>query len=417
MPDPPDAPFRIEIADASIQQKGRSRRIAWLGVAMFMVAIPLFALAAGVSAGPVRDTLRQVANGGMLLSPLLLVVAFLARLPSRRRGVPIAVEGDHLSIGRRAWIPLSELTEGSFHPASQHVELRRKNGDIFRIRPREAEDGERLLEAVGLDASKRTLRMTLGETTFLDLMSLLVGAPTACGVASALARALSLGPPAAIVLGLVAALLSFWGVREMFGPAMVTVGADGVVIRRWMRDRFYPHDRIANLVTDDEHVELCLTDGSQVWAKARHLSVDEQAALHARFENARRAFREGAVSQAALAELDRGRRSVSAWREALGSVLTSTDVYRRRALTREDLLAVLASPSAPVDRRIGAAVALSRAGEAEDRARIRVAAAACADTKVRVALEKAADEALDDEALVEALEGEGRPVARRVEEA
>ena len=124
----------------------------------------------------------------------------------------------------------------------------------------------------------------------------------------------------------------------------------GVVVEQRFRRRFYAHDRIEALELSAERVELVLTDGARVPAKARHLTADQQIELRARFDEARRAFDGGDAEGGALSLLDRGGRSGAAWREALGAVLAQASAYRGRALTREDLFGVLKAPV----RRIGA---------------------------------------------------------------
>jgi hypothetical protein len=97
---------------------------------------------------------------------------------------------------------------------------------------------------------------------------------------------------------------------------------------------------------------------------------------------------------------------VAAWREALGAMRAQADSYRSATLGRDDLLAVVESPAAPLERRLGAALALAPTSDDEGRSRIRAAARACADPLMRVALEKLADGDDDDAALEEALQAE-----------
>jgi hypothetical protein len=201
-------------------------------------------------------------------------------------------------------------------------------------------------------------------------------------------------------------------VRRLFGPAHLVIGADGVVIRRLFRDRFVPHARIAAVKVAAQRVELRLDDGSTVRAKARHLTPEEQVELSTRLEDARRAWLAGTADQAALARLDRRGRAPAAWRDALRALLGEASGYREGSLSREDLLRVVESPAAPVERRLGAAMALSADGACEDRARIRVAAEACANPRVRIALAQAASGEIDEAALEEALAAE--QIAKRV---
>jgi hypothetical protein len=93
--------------------------------------------------------------------------------------------------------------------------------------------------------------------------------------------------------------------------------------------------------------------------------------------------------------LARAGRPLEAWKRAL----VSPD-YRAAAISTEEAAQVLVAGGAPLDERIGAALVLARSGDAE---RVRVAAAACVDRRVRVALERAAEDRLDEATLEAAL--------------
>jgi hypothetical protein len=69
----------------------------------------------------------------------------------------------------------------------------------------------------------------------------------------------------------------------------------------------------------------------------------------------------------------------------------------------EALARVLEDAGAPAERRIGAALALGAAGEGR---RIERAVAACADTRLRIALESAATDRLAEEEMAAVLEAE-----------
>lgn len=407
MPDAEKPALRIEGAASRILRRGLATRLGGLSLGLLILTLGAAAFIPPLPSGIAGELVGKLITGGLLLAPVLALAAIFVYLVSWRRPGAVGVGDGHLLLGRHTRIPLSELSEGGLYPDNE-VEILRRGGDLVRIRFDRQTDAERLLAAAGLEASQRTLRMTLGETDFLDYLSVLVGAPVACSVVTALARVLGLGPISGIVAVVALSAFVFSAMREVFGPARITIGADGVVIARLFRERFYPHDRIADLEVAPQEVTLILTDGSRVAAKARHLPEAQQKALQIRFEQARRVWSAGDAGGAALSRLDRNGRSGADWREALRAVLAKAAVYRGRALTREDLLAVLESPSAPADRRIGAAVALADAGDADDRTRIRVAADACADPRLRVALEHAAEGSLDDAALEEAAADEAR---------
>ena len=253
-----------------------------------------------------------------------------------------------------------------------------------------------------MDASRRTLRMKLGSALPVDLLTLLL-APFVFGPMTAGSGMLSVALTMALTVGLLLLL------RRLVGPAEVIVGADGVLVRQGSAARFVPFHRVAKVdiapAAPGGPVIFRLTDGSAVEARARWMSDDDREALAARISDARRAWAEGEAGEGALARVERRGRSAAAWREAMREV-TAADGYRESGVTREALVEVVESPSVTVERRMGAALALSGTDDDELRHRVRIAAEACADERVRVALALAADGALDDDAMEEALAGE-----------
>ena len=107
----------------------------------------------------------------------------------------------------------------------------------------------------------------------------------------------------------------------------------------------------------------------------------------------------GESPAAALAALDRGGRSLAVFREHLLALGEERSDYRRIALPREDILSVLDDPAAPPERRVAAALALSRVDSPEVKERVRIAVSACADEDLKRALSAAAEDELSEELL------------------
>ncbi|MFT3766942.1 MAG: hypothetical protein QM820_15700 [Minicystis sp.] len=398
---PPE--LRIDEAQTSVQHKAIAGKMGWTAVALFALAMMLIAAFRPSSFG---GAIRPLVSWMFLSSPLLAFAAFIVRIYYRwRPGAVRVLDGDLvLERGDRVTrVPLAELAEGSLHPEARRVEIRRRNGDILRIQVPRVEDGQRLLAATGLDASRRTWSLLLGETTFLDIMSVFFGPAIALPLARAVANATAIRGIGFVTLFLFFSIAIFALVREVLGPAQIVIGADGILVRQRFQRRFYAHDRVAGLAARTERTTLVLTDGSQVRLRTRHLSPAQRAELETRFDDARRAFQAGDAEHAALSQLDRGGRSIAAWRGAIGGLLAQADVYRGRALTRDDLIGVVESPAAPIERRVAAALALSGTNDDDARARMRIAAEASADVRIRIALQKAAEGSLDDEAMEEAV--------------
>ena len=109
----------------------------------------------------------------------------------------------------------------------------------------------------------------------------------------------------------------------------------------------------------------------------------------------------------------RGERTTSEWVSALRRLGSgATAAYRGLPVDLVELSRVLAEPLARPTARAAAAVALAAAGDKAATRKLRIAASEMGDTRLRIALEKVADEA-KDEAVVEALEAlealEARP--------
>jgi hypothetical protein len=83
---------------------------------------------------------------------------------------------------------------------------------------------------------------------------------------------------------------------------------------------------------------------------------------------------------------------------ALASLIRAAG-YRTGAVTARDLAAVIEDATLSAEHRVGATLALQAADPEEARAHARLAAAACADKDLRVALEQAAEGELDEEQL------------------
>ena len=390
-----------------------ARRLGWSAVASAVLPLLLAGLIDRL--GSVR--LDDVIAYGFLLTPLLGIGALLAPRIRGAGAAAVGVAGGDLVIVRgrkRERIPLSELAQGWASPARGEVDLVLRGGDTIHAAVPQGEDAERLLVAAGLDASKRTMRLELGETLFLDALTILLGPIFLVWLTQLIIMLADLPWElrAPIFFGLFALL--FKQVRAVFGPAQLVVGADGIVVEQGFRDRFVPHDRLASFTVKHDAVDLTLTDGSCVRARARHLTDEQQAELRARIEAALTVFRRGGSATGSLARLDRGGRALADWRASLQAILDQQGSYRETPLTRDQLFEVLESAASPAEHRLGAALSLSAAGDAKVHEKIRVAAEACANPRVRIALAKVADGGIDDEAIDEAIaEDEAARTAER----
>jgi hypothetical protein len=401
------------------------RRLSAIAVALVVLPLPVLGLAAlalgrlGVSGAWVDDALTCLWLASL---PVAVAAAVVPRFDEGGPGT-LRVEGGELVVTRgddERRIAVAALREGFASPFTREVELVRRDGERLRARVEDAEAARALLAAAGLDATRRTVRMALGETTFLDALSILLGPLVVVPVLGALARVL---PPRSVpgqgaarmllFYALFVALMAlvFRGMRALFGPAEVVVGADGVIVRRLGRDRFVAFDELTGVDVGRDRVELAVRGGRAVRARARHLVTERREQLRARIDEAWTAWRRGADDAEAPARLSRRGRDLAAWRVQLGRVVASVGRYRDSPLEQERVVRVREDASAPVGTRLGAALALAELG-GEARERVRIAARAAANPRVRVLLGAVAAGTIDDATLEAATAEEAAPPGR-----
>ncbi len=176
-------------------------------------------------------------------------------------------------------------------------------------------------------------------------------------------------------------------------------GLDGVRIVTVWRRRFIPYGAIEKVTLTRKRIVLETTSGgieTPNIADTRAIPV-----LVSRIEERRAAA--ALAGAPPLDALDRRERAIGEWRAALDELALGGKGFRGAALHDDDLQRVLDDPGAPLEQRIGAALTLrSRGGDAQGR--IRVAAGTSVERRVRVALEAAAADEIDERAIERALD-------------
>lgn len=392
---------------------GLANRLGWGALACLLLSTPLGILATRLLGAGFGNAIIYA----FLLAPVLALASFVARRLRRGGAAAIGVTRGALEIVRgraRTRIPLAELASGWSSPARGEVDLVLRRGDTIHAAIADSADAERLLVAAGLDASKRTLRIKLGETTFYDILLILLGPALVLPITESIVKATPFPWWVGVPIFLLLFALLFRVVHALLGPAHVVVGADGVIVEHGFRKRFVPHDRLASVEVKKGNVELLLTDGARVRARGNHLTAEQQGELRTRIEAALAASRRGALAAESLARLDRGGRPLAAWRTALQALLADNGSYRAPPLSRDQLFDVLESAAAPAERRLAAALSLQAVGGDEEvGARIRVAAEACANARVRIALTRVAEGEIDDSTIEAAIAEDEAARARR----
>jgi hypothetical protein len=262
-------------------------------------------------------------------------------------------------------------------------------------------DARALFAALGFDASQRRA-VFRGVRLFHRLMATML-APSFAGILIAFVLLVWPLLPVELVWAIWAALcVPLWMVMV---PVLDTaVGLDGVTVGGRFGRRFYPWSEVAEVDEAYGELRLRLRTGRVrgVWCNPEDGTV--LPALVAAAREALAAHQGAAADAAAAALLDRNGRSIAEWRAAMGGLLHRPNDYRSAPVDRDRVRALLADPSTPVERRIGAALALAH--DAEDgRTRVRVAAEVVADPSARAALTGIADGADIDAAVAAALRG------------
>lgn len=186
------------------------------------------------------------------------------------------------------------------------------------------------------------------------------------------------------------------------GNTRVHAGADGVAVHTLFGVRYAAYRDIVECEADDKRIALRLKNGKRLFVQlmdrkgSRFVADPRQSALVARIRAGMARVRERATNP----EEDRcavGGRSLATWSESLAQSTQQTD-YREAPAQRDALLTIVEDPEAEPTARAGAASVLRRVGLTDDeRRRVRVAAKETISPRVRVALEKVADETVRDD--------------------
>ncbi|EYF04521.1 hypothetical protein [Chondromyces apiculatus] len=343
----------------------------------------------------------QIAIGLAVVGAGLVSSSGFAPSPARLIATPDALR---LVRGRRERvIPRARITEGMISPVhGARVELRLTTGEDLELDFPHERDGERLLSLLSLNARHRRVSILLGSPN-QQIAAGFAALPMSMILWSTIFMSLfDVDHPAVDAGWILAGLLTAAFVRHAARPVEVTVGRDGLRIRRPFRSQWIAYAQLTDIVVSfsGSETELLLLrrQGRPVRLRALPHILEN---LHSRIREAQ-ALEQRDPTRAAPA-LERHGRPLSEWRTALGALLHVEPGYRAPPLTPDDLLAALEDPVAPPDRRIGAALALRSASHPEARTRIRIAAESSADDDLRIALEQAAEDELDDTTLERAL--------------
>jgi hypothetical protein len=358
----------------------------------------------------------------------LVIPAALAyrKWPARRRG-EVSVDARALRLDGEIIFERRTIKQAVMFPEDDgfvvRVTSRRYISQDLRVAT--AAEGERLLAV--LEQSEAQVTATFPCTYG--------GAVSQWGVFGATVGSSLVGGVGAIFFALHAARHSFLPLVFTFTPVVlmvaalwtrtckVTVGADGIAIRRPLRKaRFLPFSEVREVHREKSDVVVSLVGERAVrfgchGGSRRLTGADADAAVLAllqRIEDARnRAGDEAPVAARAL--LARGSLGRAEWRRRVDQLGEEAGSYRVSAVPAGELWKVLADPRETAEVRAAAALAVRRTLDDAGRERVRIAASTIAEAPLRRVFTavNGGNEAEIEEALDE-LEGAEAPRAARM---
>lgn len=410
--------LRIESPSLGIVNRRRrawARRIAVVGV--WGVCMALLAAYAPDLTGIYGTALTFVC--------LALLVGSLRGGPTAgaaRRGEPgtVTVDGGALRVqigGRTQTIARGDVVAGWTEEGRgrTRVTLQIRTGEVVAADVMSTAVSHALLEALGVAPEQRAVAVQLGSPhtparrfvlALVGLLSLAVAAPSALFSAALAVETLRgrdhwLG--VLVVMGhlWVFTSVGVWlGLRPLVGTTL-RIGTDGLSIRRLLRRRFVPRAEIAGVRVHGAALIVERRSGRPVVVMTS--GAEEAAALARRVTDALVRQAAGAPVEA-LATLDRAGRPLAEWTHAIIALLRESAGYRRAGIVADDLFSVVEDGAAKPERRVAAAAALASCGEPAAKVRVRAAAEACVNNKLRIAILRAADGEIDEGALAAAEE-------------
>lgn len=383
--------------------------LAWAMVAGAIV-LPVVALLVHAEQGAFWNVVFLAA--GTFVAAVAISASFRGDSVAGRRhqgptGV-VDVAASSLRIGE-VTIGAADVIEGFREEyGARHQVLLQLARETWAIEVRDAVDADAILDAVGVGQFQRAVTLQIGAVTSRAARAAIaifaaIGALFAIPLTLLFCLAL-----AGVVVGVTgwdvaAALISFafmalaWGVflgaSRLLGVRRLRVGRDGVAVKLGLAPAAFVPFRGMEVGRDGRVLRMV---AGVAKARLPTTGVAEATALAKRIEQAKAAYESRSAMRAEL--LARQGRPLDAWRDAIRRLVT-VDGYRD-GLARDDLLSIVEDPSALPDERVAAASALSAVpDEPRVRARLSAAIATTVDPKLRVALERAVDGVIDEDAL------------------
>lgn len=303
------------------------------------------------------------------------------------------LDGDtlHLTSDRaRHTLRADDLREGSVRAGYAGWSLRvvDRRGDEYEVAMPDEATAVQWLDALGLDASRRAMRVvsdrTLAQWAFAYFFGGFFAMPFMIAVMGLLAL-LGVDPssPHTLIVAYLGMGPGYWLAARAIGRVDVSVGADGVRAGRGFGRRFFPIASIVGADVAASTLRLQLVSGAveryrfetteDAWAAARR--VNDALTLH----------RTGAPALPPALVTDEPL-TAAQWRDRFVHALRD-EGYRAAAFTRDDLERLLRAKDVPAPQRLGAALALREVAPGEGPTGVRIAVEAMVDPALPRALE------------------------------
>jgi len=411
--------------DVVVVRRRRSLLIAQLATPLCFPAIIWLAVALGLSPPVVVGAIATSVIGG--LTSTVLWLRWLQRVSGRVVADETGATLDGVRFLERSAV--SAVVERRLESGLVLVQFERGKRvglDFVSIEVASHEEVRVLLSTMRLDGARSVMSYAATRGTARALRAgFILGGLALLASVVALVRASPghpvVGAPLYALLGVVALAI----VALAWATLGVTIGADGVrIARAWGGARFISYGQIRAIEASGTDVRIDLANGAIVrvcfghtagfrWAGSGALE-DQARTLVARVRE-RIEARASADPSEVAATLARSGRSTKDWVADITRTTDGAASFRVPAVPAEVLLAVVENETAAPDARAGAAVALRCASaDPASRERIGIAAEACAEPRLRVALESVARGALDEDLVgaLEALEPRARRASR-----
>jgi len=386
-------------------RSGIARRMGWLGVGL-VGAMPLGVIVGILRGGPEAGGALVAGLGFASLLCFGIWTLFRTTFTERTGTIRLHTSADDATLAGDALrfevegetplaVPIAQIASGWVMPSSRPktplvVELELKDGDRIRIDVADLDEGFELLAVAGVSAKDRKVKVRRrmhGQFTLAFLVSL------ASSVVPAALAAFTGGVTESVfaaLIYLVGFALLMRGSLWLFSPGDITVGEDGVSFGK-LSKRLVPIRDIRQARLVGETLFLDLHGGGSEILKLGPIGPWLSQMLCTRINRALE-LAEAGEEVVPLADLDRDGRALDEWQAALRRVLGGVDDgYRAPHIPRMRIVETLEDPNASPERRLGAAIALTEAGDGDARKIMLRVANATADDELADALRETAE--------------------------